>query len=89
MTFQVQGGKNHEYGGQTFNKTFYSSYQTVIYSPTRSPTLQQLVLPGNLWFCSCGLFLLLKREEMLKLNYVAHEKTRRVIIDTCKEILSF
>lgn len=91
MSFQVQGEKKrkHACGGQTSNKTFYSSYQTVIYSSPCSWPLQQLGLPGNLWFCKCGLFLLLKRGEMLKLNYVAHEENRRVITDICIETLSF
>lgn len=63
MSFQVQGEKKrkHACGGQTSNKTFYSSYQTVTYSSACSLPLQQLELPGNLWFCKCGVFTSKKR----------------------------
>ena len=58
--FREEKKRKHACGGQTSNKTFYSSYRTVIYSSSCSLPLQQLGLPGNLWFCKCGLFFLLK-----------------------------
>lgn len=90
MSFQIQGGKKKETGiwRADFHKAFYSSYKTVIYSSTCYLPLQQLVLPGGIWLLMWSVFTSEKR-KMLKLNYAAHEENSRVIIDICKETLSF